>query len=209
MICCFGGTFDPVHIGHLQGALQVSEALDVDVHMVLSARPSHKRAPAASIDARFEMLGVACAPFPRLKPDAREIARDAPSYTVHTLEALRAEFPEEPLGWVIGRDTLLTLNTWYQWQRVLTLTHLVVLDRAGYDAALAPELRDVVAGKRTSSVPTEPAGAVIDIPGQLPDVSATEIRRRIAAREPVAHLLPTGVFSYIASQQLYGELCDP
>lgn len=209
MICCFGGTFDPIHIGHLDGAVRVSQTLDVDVRLVLSARPSHRAVPQASIAQRLEMLAVATEPYPRLIPDAREAHRDTPSYTVHTLEALRREHPDTPLGWVIGRDTLLTLSTWYQWRRVLELTHLVVLERVGFDAALAPELATALDGRIVDQVPDQRAGAVIEIPGALPDVSATAVRARLAARQPVAHLLPTGVFSYIATHNLYGELCEP
>ncbi|MFK7915547.1 MAG: nicotinate-nucleotide adenylyltransferase [Pseudomonadales bacterium] len=208
MICCFGGTFDPIHIGHLEGAVRVSRALDVDVRLVLSARPSHRAQPAADIEQRLAMLDIASAPYPRLIPDAREARRATLSYTVDTLEALRAEHPDTPLGWVIGRDTLLTLSTWHRWRRVLELTHLVVLDRVGYDRPLNPELQQALAGAFCSTIPDRAAGAVIEIPGTLPEVSATEVRRRLGAGEPVAHLLPTGVFSYIETHNLYGEPCE-
>ncbi len=204
MILCFGGTFDPVHVGHIALARAAAAALEVPVRLVLSAWPTHRDTPTASISARFELLSLACEPYPELVPDDREIRRDAPSYTVHTLEALRAEHPDTPLGWLIGRDSLLSLETWHEWPRVLELGHLVVLDRAGYDAPLSPALTAALDGRWTRDCPATLAGSVMQVPVTPPDVSATEVRRRLLAREPSAHLLPTGVFSYIAHHHLYG-----
>ena len=117
MICCFGGTFDPVHLGHLVGARLVARTLGLPVRLVLSARPSHRDQPGGSIDERLAMLELACASWPELVPDAREARREGPSYTVRTLEALKREHPGTALGWVIGRDSLLTLDTWFEWRR--------------------------------------------------------------------------------------------
>lgn len=204
MILCFGGTFDPVHVGHIALARTAAAALNVPVQLVLSAWPTHRDAPSASISQRFELLSLACAPYPELRPDDREIRRDAPSFTVHTLEALRVEHPSTPLGWLIGRDSLLDLETWHEWPRLLELGHLVVLDRAGYDAPLSRTLSAALDGRWTRDCPTAPAGAVVQVPVTPPDVSATQVRARLLAGEPCAHLLPTGVFSYIAHHQLYG-----
>lgn len=209
MICCFGGTFDPVHIGHLAGARRVADTLKLPVRLVLSARPSHRGTPGASIDERLEMLDIACAPWPDLQPDAREARHDGLSYTVHTLEALSVSYPETPLGWVIGRDTLLSLESWYEWRRVFDLAHLIVLDRAGYDEALSGPLVEAIREHTIGHLPSVPTGAVIHIPGSLPDVSATQIRERLARGQPVAHLMPTGVFQYLQSRAIYGGTCDP
>ncbi|MEM1435780.1 MAG: nicotinate-nucleotide adenylyltransferase [Pseudomonadota bacterium] len=208
MICCFGGTFDPVHIGHLAGARRVADVLDLPVRMVLSARPSHRDQPGATIDERLAMLDIACAPWPALTPDAREARRDGPSYTVHTLEALRMQHPREAIGWVIGRDTLLTLDTWFEWQRVFELAHLIVLDRVGFEGALPAAVAAEIREQTEARMPVAPSGAVIHLPGALPAVSATEVRRRLATGEPVAHWLPTGVFQFLRRRKIYGGMCD-
>ena len=111
MICLFGGTFDPVHNGHLHAAETVVAALGVDeIRLVLSARPSHKDRTGASLEHRWAMLQLACADRPQLVPDDREIRRQRPSYTVETLEAVRAEAPDEDLAWVIGSDAFALLE---------------------------------------------------------------------------------------------------
>ena len=150
------------------------------------------------------MLTLACAPWPELVPDAREARRDGPSYTVRTLEALRQAHPTASLGWVIGRDSLLTLTTWFEWRRVFELAHLVVLNRVGYDApapaAVAAEIRE----ETEAALPSVATGGVIHIPGAVPGISATDIRSRLATGKPVAHLMPTGVFQYLRSRAIYG-----
>ncbi|MEM1230460.1 MAG: nicotinate-nucleotide adenylyltransferase [Pseudomonadota bacterium] len=204
MILCFGGTFDPIHVGHLALARQAAATLKVPVRMVLSAWPTHRDSPSASIPERFAMLQAACAPHPELVPDDFEIRREAPSYTVDTLTALRQAQPKAALGWLIGQDSLLSLETWDRWPQVLELAHLVVLQRAGYDAPLPESLARQLAGRwLTDRCPEAPAGHVVRVTGQPPAVSSTQIRKGLMARDPVAHLLPTGVFSYIRTHRLY------
>ena len=156
MICLFGGTFDPVHRGHLHAALSVCEALGIDeIRLILSARPSHRKTPGATISQRWDMLCLACASDPRLRPDDREIRRARPSFTVDTLAELRAEHPREPLVWVIGSDAYALLPSWYRWQRVLELCHLLVLNRPGH----ALDLDDTMRRFTAAAMVTDAAGA--------------------------------------------------
>ena len=128
MICLFGGTFDPIHRGHLLAAERVCDALELaEILLVLSARPSHKESTGASLEDRWRMLELACRDHPRLKPDDREMRRRRPSYTVETLQELAEEFPGTSLTWVLGSDAYALLPSWYEWRRVLELANLVVL----------------------------------------------------------------------------------
>ena len=141
MIALYGGTFDPVHNGHLHAAKMVCDLLDLaELRLVLSARPSHRSDTGASISERFAMLRLACADDDRLIADDQEIHRDGPSYTVDTLEAFRASYPAEPLCWVIGWDAYRLLTSWHRWRRVAELANLVVVQRPGHEAALTEEM---------------------------------------------------------------------
>lgn len=211
LICSFGGTFDPIHFGHLEAAKIVSQALGgAQVNLILSARPSHRGATGASIEQRLAMLDVACAQFPLLQVDARECRRDAPSYTVDTLLELQQENPGVPLVWVIGSDAYHYLPTWYRWQEVVELAHLLVLDRVGYAEPPAQQrapLAELEAKYQVESIDAAIAlgktGSICRLPVNLPDISATRVRQGVQQGYPVAHLLPAGVSNYIRQQRLY------
>ncbi|MEZ5560872.1 MAG: nicotinate-nucleotide adenylyltransferase [Pseudomonadales bacterium] len=213
MICLFGGTFDPVHLGHLHGARAVCAALHLEqIHLVLSSRPGHRGAPGASVSERWDMLVLACADDSRLCPDDREVRRAEsgarPSYTIDTLEALRAEHPAEALLWVLGRDAFNGLSSWHRWGELLDLCHLVVLERPGASIAPDVEVARLYAARRVRSLPAAPAGAILPLEAPLQDISATAIRRALAAGEPAAHLLPAAVYTYITDHGLYGAMRD-
>ena len=203
----FGGTFDPVHLGHVQGALAAADALAVSqVDMVLSARPSHRDQPGGSIEQRLAMLAIACDADPRLTTNAIEVQREAPSYTVETLRELRATDTHTAFGWVVGADAYHYLTTWYCWKEVFELAHLVVLERVGHGrppAKHAKALQALEAERLSADIPSTMAGSLLRVQVSLPDISATQIRRRVAAGYPVAHLLPKGVADYLRAEGLY------
>jgi nicotinate-nucleotide adenylyltransferase len=214
LICLFGGTFDPVHVGHLHAAARVCEALGLgEIRFLLAARPGHRRMPVASVEHRWEMLRLACASDSRFVPDDREIRRAAreerPSYTVDTLEDIRREAPRAIVLWVIGRDQFEEFLSWHRPERVLELAHLVVLERPGPERPLAPELARLAAARRSEGVPAVPAGRILFLALRMLDVSATEIRAALAGGGPVAHLLPPAVYTYITAHGLYGVRSDP
>ncbi len=133
LVACFGGTFDPVHNGHLQAAEEVRERADcLEVRLIPCHIPPHRMTPAAPAAARLAMLELALAGSPRLRVDARELQREGPSYTVDTLVSLREELGEGvALGWVLGADAVAGLDSWRDWQRLPELAHLLLLDRPG------------------------------------------------------------------------------
>jgi nicotinate-nucleotide adenylyltransferase len=128
----FGGTFDPVHLGHLRTAMDLLDALPLrEVRFMLCGIPPHRVSPLAPAKIRWAMLQAALASDPRLVADDRELYRDGPSYTVDSLESLRADFKEQHLALILGMDAFGSLDTWYRWQDILSLAHLVVVQRPG------------------------------------------------------------------------------
>lgn len=204
MICLFGGTFDPVHDGHLHAANVAADALNADeVRMVLAAKPRHKAVPLASIGQRWEMLQKACASDARLVADDIEMQLSGPSYTVDTLLAVRARSAEETLFWVVGTDTFRELRSWHRWQELLNLAHLLVLERP--QSALDPDMQSFYEQHRVDEVPQTRAGSILGIDAAMLDISATEVRRRVATGASIEHLLPGGVCTYIRTHGLYLE----
>ena len=186
-LALLGGTFDPVHYGHLRLADELRRALaPLEMRLVPARDPPHRETPAASAADRLAMLRLAVEEFPALAIDGRELARDGKSYTVLTLEELRADAPERPLVLVLGADALLGLPTWHRWHDVLALAHLVVVARPGTMLAIdgmPPHLRrewearvqpDAGAIRRTS-------GGSIVVQAVTPQpISATAIRAALA-----------------------------
>lgn len=206
MICLFGGTFDPVHNGHLHAAETVLAALGVNqIRMVLSARPSHKDHTGASLEQRWAMLQLACAERPGLIPDDREMHRSRPSYTVETLESLRAESPDEDLAWVIGSDAYALLESWYRWREVLDLANLIVLRRPGEFPAMSNEMKAYTRAHQVESLQDCHNGGIFMLEDSMHEVSAREIRAWLAAGQDTSHLIPPAVALYIRDNGLYGS----
>ena len=207
-----GGTFDPVHFGHLRIASETAVALKLsDVRLIPSKTPVHRARPGASEAQRLAMLKLAVADVPGLAVDDRELKRDSPSYTVLTLESLRMEFPQRPLIWLIGIDAFMHVNRWYEWHRLFDLAHFVVLNRPGFavSQALSPGLAEVWQGRLTHSVAalSDAICGSIYLHTVTPQaISATDIRNTIAAGADdsvLESLLPAPVLAYIRAHQLY------
>lgn len=212
MIGIFGGTFDPIHFGHLRPALEVGEALGLrEMRMLPSGLPPHRDSPRASAQQRLAMLRLALEGQSSLVVDTRELERDGPSYMVDTLLSLRADVGDEPLCLVLGADAYLTLETWHRWCELPGLAHLVVAHRPGWrldEADMGAALRELMQGRRAQSpaeLATQPAGLLWLQPVTQLDISATRIRGMIAAGYNPRYLLPDGVLAYIREQGLYSQ----
>jgi nicotinate-nucleotide adenylyltransferase len=207
----YGGTFDPVHDGHLAIARAARDALACPVALMPAADPPHRPAPGASAVQRAEMLELAVRDEPSLWVDRRELRRDAPSYSVDTLRELRAEWGRDAsIALLVGADSFRGLPTWREWRALFTLAHFVVAERADnpLDSGLPATLADDLAGRWTdkpSVLRQSPAGRVLRLRQPLHLASATAIRRRIAAGAPWRHGLPAAVADYIAQQGLYRD----
>ncbi len=209
----YGGTFDPVHLGHLAIARAVAELLADTVWLMPAADPPHRAPPGASARQRAHMLDLAIAGDPRLGVDRRELRRHGPSYTVDTLAELRAELgAAEPLVWVMGIDSLRQLDTWHDWRRIFDFAHVLAVERpdAPADAAWLRAQAPVVAAELESrrSAPVAlvqaAAGGFAELPMRpLRLESATEVRRRIAAGSDWQALLAPPVAAFIREQGLY------
>lgn len=213
-LALLGGTFDPVHWGHLRVALATATALKLpEVRLIPSKKPVHRQAPGAGEADRLAMLQLAVTvdASGTLQVDDRELRRDTPSYTVLTLQALRAQYPARPLLWLIGVDAFQHLMSWHQWPALFGLAHFVVLNRPGYPVAnvLTAAMAPVWQGRLThegASLTRQRHGLVYlhTVPPQT--ISATEIRNKIAtgaSDEALTSLLPASVLAYIRAHQLY------
>lgn len=201
MICLFGGTFDPVHNGHLHAARVASERLECPVRLVLSARPPHRAPPLAGIAERWAMLQAACANLSGLVADDMEIHRRGHSYTVDTLQLARRHLPDVPLFWAVGVDAFSDIFTWHRWQEVFGLAHLLLLDRPGSE--IDAPARGIYEKYRLHGVPSSPCGGILRVEDRMLQVSGSAIRAAVAAGRPFAHLLPAGVAAYIRRHGLY------
>ena len=203
----YGGTFDPVHNGHLAIAAAVRDALDATVRLLPAADPPHKDATHADADQRTRMLDLAVAGERGLAVDRRELHREGPSYTVDTLRSLRGELGDRvPIVWMIGSDSLLQLHAWSRWRELFTLAHVLAVARQ-WVAAHAPEVHAEIVPRwrEASSLEKSPAGGFAlfeDLP--LRPESSTELRRRMAAGERWDEWAPPAVAEYIRRHGLYG-----
>ena len=203
----FGGTFDPVHFGHLRPALELAESYALEVLYLLPAhRPAHRGPTGASSAQRIAMLERAVREVPRLAVDTREARRDAPSYTVDTLTELRAERPGATLLFFLGRDAFAGFADWHRPDAILALANLVVVERPGEPLPAAAEaLIRRQCGRVGTAIRDGGTGVIERADVTQLAISATDVRRRVAAGQDPRFLLPEAVRGYIADNGLYRE----
>ena len=202
-----GGTFDPVHCGHLHLASEMRDHLGLDTVFLLPAADPRLRAPPeATAAVRLEMLRAAVAGIGALAVDTRELERAGPTCTVDTLVELRREHPEEPLCFILGLDAFLRLDEWERWRKLPELAHLAVARRAGASLPRRGPLARLLRERGTAD-PTalrrRPAGLVHVAELSVPDVSASRIRRCLAQGLCVGGMVPPAVIAVIERQDSY------
>ena len=202
-----GGTFDPVHIGHLRSALEVAEEFAFDeLRLIPSARPPHRETPSCSAEDRLAMVRLAVEGVPLLQVDDRELRRPRPSYSIETLESLRAELgPEARLFLLLGWDAYCGLPTWHRWRELLEHCHILVMQRPDADSEAPEALRDLQAARSAPDpqAMTGPAGQISFVWQTPLAVSATRIRQLLAGGGSVRYLVPDAVLHYIQTRGLY------
>ena len=207
MIGLLGGTFDPVHYGHLRPAHEVYRRLGLtELRLVPAAMPPHRDLPAASAEHRLRMVELAAVEFPGFVVDDREVRRGGKSYTLLTLESLRAEVGATPLCLLIGSDAFSGLPTWHRWERLFDLTHFVVMERPGAPLGRARAIPWAMEriSQNAAELSQTPAGRIAFVPVTPLDVSATRLRAAIARGEtPSPDELPAPVWTYIHDHRLY------
>lgn len=207
MIGIYGGTFDPIHFGHLRSALEVAEQLSLSrVLMMPSAQPPHRQTPQVTAQHRWQMLSLALSGQECLHADDRELRRQGPSYTYDSLKEVRGESADTPLCLIQGGDVFAGLASWYRWQELLDFCHLVVMRRAGapveWDESVQQYYGAAVTTD-TSALLVRPAGLIYELDVTSMQISATDIRCRLFANRSVRYLLPDSVLNYIEQNQLY------
>ncbi|MGQ0524138.1 MAG: nicotinate-nucleotide adenylyltransferase [Betaproteobacteria bacterium] len=208
-----GGTFDPIHYGHLRLAQQVGETLKLaQVRFVPSGTPPHRAAPRLSAPDRLEMVRIAVRENALFTVDEREIGRSGPGYTVDTLRELRREQGAvRPLCLLVGADAFLDFAAWHRWHELFELAHIVVAHRPGYpvdtwqERMPQPLAREYAARalRQPLAVHLAPAGGIAVIAITALDISATLIRDIIKSGSSPRYLLPDSVLDYIRSRKLY------
>ena len=193
-LAMLGGTFDPVHLGHLRAAWEAAEVLDAEVRLIPVNVPPHRPAPVASARQRAAILRAALAAQDRLKLDTRELDRDGPSYTFDTLTSLREEIgARRPLVLLIGSDAFALLPTWHRWRELFDLAHVGVLTRPGHVPPLPDELSKAIASREVKyahRLREQPAGRVSRIAITPLEISATRIRQLLRLGGEPRWLLP-------------------
>jgi len=191
-----GGTFDPIHVGHLAVAKGAIECARLDrVFFVPSAQPPHRAAALASAEDRLAMTKLAVEGEPSLEVSDVEVRRGGRSYTVDTLNELRRAHPDDELFLILGWDAARLFRTWHEPERVAALASVVIVDRPGVGQPDRSEL---------AALRLDPA-RVIKCHFPTPDVSGSALRRAVAARQPVTGQVPPAVELYIAERNLYGD----
>ena len=209
-----GGTFDPIHFGHLRLAQEAFEQCGLArVHFIPAGTPPHRNAPHADAQHRLAMVRLALQGNPAFVLDEREIWLKTPCYTVNSLASLRAELgAQQPLCLLMGGDAFLQLHTWHEWKKLFGLAHIVVMQRAGglplgnamsrADDGLQQEYR-VRLAPGASALQEAAAGSILVIDMPALEISATGIRRSCAEGKNIRYLLPDAVADYIHTHELY------
>ena len=203
----FGGTFDPIHYGHLRTAFELLQTLDFEeVRFVPCGDPPHRGVTFASAALRLVMVRAATRDEPRFVVDDRELRREGPSYSIDTLSSLRVEFPRRSLCLITGMDAFLGLPTWHRWDEILDFAHMVVAHRPGWRAPGGGELGELLARRRTRSardLHDRLQGSVhIHAVTQL-EIASTEIRSLVADGYDPRYLMPDAVRETIRESSCY------
>lgn len=202
-----GGTFDPIHHGHLRPALELLETLDLaEIRFIPCRIPAHRGTPQLTAEQRLTLVRLAMRGQPGFVADDRELQRAGPSFMVDTLASLREDFREQPLCLIIGSDAFRNLHTWHRWQELSQFAHIVVMRRPGALQPFAAALEKFIAPRRIDdacALRHQLAGAILFQPVTQLDISATQIRALLARGHSPRFLLPETALAYIHDRALY------
>ncbi|MBX2870332.1 MAG: nicotinate-nucleotide adenylyltransferase [Acidiferrobacterales bacterium] len=200
----FGGTFNPIHLGHVDTVSQVIRAAQLEqVRYIPASVPPHRAAPGVSAEHRLEMVRIATAQNPLMVADDIELNRDGPSYTVDTVESLANAFPGCTLHLILGLDALLGIESWHRWETLLNQVNVVVMVRPGWP--LPVKLPEWWSERKTDITQLEPSetGKIMLVPIMPVDISSTSVREALRQGNPVQQWLHPGVWQYIQDHNLY------
>ena len=211
-LALMGGTFDPVHVGHLRSAEEIVSLLGLNtIRLIPSYIPPHRDLPGTTAEQRLEMLRLAAEDNEQLEVDDREIRREGRSYSIDTLSDIRDEIGNaEPLCFVMGVDAFRLIEEWHRWRELTDYAHLIVINRpraaeTGTDQTMSVALECWVESKQgvVQEVATTPAGRICFVELTQLAVSSTSVREMVAAGQSTRYLLPQSVRKYIDEKGLY------
>lgn len=200
----FGGTFDPVHCGHLRALFELTEALSLDeVRVVPCGVPAHRAAPHAPASARLAMLDAALTDLPRCRVDRRELERAGPSYTVDTLASMRNEWPDAALWLLVGHDAFCTLPQWHRWRTLFKLANVGVARRPGTRLEVGGALAAEIARRAATDLGAALSGCIAQFETSQLEISSSHLRRLAAAGRSLRWLVPDPVGVMIERNRWY------
>ncbi len=210
LIGILGGTFDPIHNGHIRLALEAMQQLNLDhVRLIPVNIPPHRSKPVASSIHRQAMLSLAIDNERGLCMDLRELNSNETSYTINTLKSLRKEFKNDSLCLILGKDAFNKIDSWKDWETLLDYAHIIVANRPGEEANTAsPKLEQWLAQHQTNKVASlkeKPAGSIYFINIPMLDISSSNIRQSLSDNKAVDELMPTTTLTYIKNNHLYQD----
>jgi len=202
-----GGTFDPIHFGHLRPAIEIQQALNLkSLFLMPNYIAPHKAKSLASTQQRIDMVKLAIQDTPSLQIDTQELLRNSPSYTIETLKLLRQQHPTTPICFIMGMDSLINFDTWYQYQEILNYCHIVVSHRPGWK----PQFNEVVTALLSAHQTTDSKQLHLTLCGKIYfqkttqlAISSSQIRELAAQHNSIQFLTPAVVCEYIQTQQCY------
>ncbi|ABE54084.1 nicotinate-nucleotide adenylyltransferase [Shewanella denitrificans OS217] len=209
-----GGTFDPIHYGHIRPALEVKNALNLDsIWLMPNHIPPHKAGPKTGTAHRLAMVQLVCSQHNEFELCDIEINRDTPSFTVTSLQQLTQAYPEHEFYFIMGMDSFIQLDRWYQWQTLFELCHIVVCQRPGWQLEYTSPMATLMQIKvqqqaiKGNSIKETKVGSIFPVNITAQDISSTEIRAQISAQsmnnQALSPLLPANIIDYIKQHQLY------
>lgn len=207
-IAIFGGTFDPIHNGHLQTSLAIQSYFQFDTYLFLPCKiPTIKAPTLANSQQRIKMIELAINVYPGFKLDLREIERDSPSYMVETLQSFREEFQDASITLIMGYDAFISLPSWHQWEKLITLANLLVINRDEFILHSMPIIIQKFLEQHQSTEKSEllnnKSGVVLRFDAGHYDISSTMIRKEIKQKKDVRSKIPIKVYQYIKDEGLY------
>jgi len=209
VIVLFGGTFDPVHFGHLRAAWEVKERLMAsDFRFLPAGHPPHRSNFVTPAFHRLEMLKLAISGVPGVAIDQRELKREGPSYMVDTLQEIRHDSPDQPVVLVIGQDSANSLDRWHQWQQLFALASLLIMTRPGKKTRYASALAEQMSARRVAGpelLQSRPSGLVAKMTVTALPIASSGIRELIRNGKSPRYLLPVKVLDYLQAHHLYRE----
>lgn len=209
----FGGTFNPIHLGHLKVAEEVISRLPLDrILFIPSYIPPHKSpGEVVPVRHRLKMVEIACQGYPAFQVSEVEARRPGPSYSIETLRKLKQAFPADRFFFIVGLDAFLEIDTWKDHTQLLQECSFIVVSRPGFEIELSEKVIEkirpahlIILEPGPSLQPEDlPAGGLILLPAKTPDISSTDIRKRLRTGQPITGLVPPGVENYIIKHRLY------